>query len=67
MARAEYCLGMKVQMRKKHPCGSDLWTIVRLGMDIGLECCGCGHRILLPRVKFAKGIKRIIEKNDLSK
>ena len=53
-------LGDIVQLRKKHPCGSDRWTVVRVGVDIGLVCQGCGRRILLPRSKFNKQVKTVL-------
>ena len=49
-----------VEMRKPHPCGSNLWKITRLGADIGLECLGCGRRTLLTRRKLARRIKKIL-------
>jgi hypothetical protein len=49
-----------VRLRKKHPCGSYDWQVVRLGTDIGLVCLGCQHRILLPRSKFNKSLKSIL-------
>ena len=30
----ELQLGDLVQMRKTHPCGSDKWTVIRVGADI---------------------------------
>lgn len=53
-------VGSRVQMRKKHPCGSDEWVIYRVGADIGLRCTGCQHRVLLARSKFNKGLKRVL-------
>jgi hypothetical protein len=50
-------MGDVVRLRKKHPCGSDVWQVVRLGADIGLVCRGCGRRILLPRGEFNKQFK----------
>ena len=47
-----------VQTKKKHPCGSDQWKIIRTGADIKAECCGCGHVILMPRLKFLKILKQ---------
>jgi hypothetical protein len=47
-------------MKKKHPCGSDTWTILRVGMDFGLKCNGCGHFVMMPRVKFEKMAKAIV-------
>ena len=54
-------MGDIVRLRKKHPCGSHEWLVVRLGVDIGLVCQGCGRRILLPRSTFSKRLKLIVE------
>jgi len=56
----EVHLGDVVRLRKKHPCGSDQWRVVRLGADIGLVCLGCRRRILLPRGDFNKQFKALI-------
>ncbi len=55
-------LGDVVKMKKAHPCGSDTWQITRIGMDIGMKCCGCGHYVMLPRPKFEKAAKSILPK-----
>jgi hypothetical protein len=47
-------------MRKKHPCGSDEWIVIRIGADIGLRCTGCDRRVMLPRSEFNKRMKKII-------
>lgn len=57
-------IGDIVEMRKQHPCGSYEWEIVRVGADIGLVCCGCQRRIMLPRRKFAKGAKKFIQRGE---
>ncbi|HEY58195.1 MAG TPA: DUF951 domain-containing protein [Anaerolineae bacterium] len=49
-----------LELRKPHPCGSTLWQVVRLGADIRLECLGCGRRIMLPRRRLARQLKRRI-------
>ena len=46
-------------MKKKHPCGSDAWTVLRIGADFKMRCNGCGHEIMNPRSKVEKNIKRI--------
>lgn len=58
----EVDLGDIIRLRKKHPCGSYDWEVVRLGLDIGLICQGCGRRILLPRSTFNKRLKVIVAK-----
>lgn len=54
----------RVQMRKKHPCGSDTWVVYRVGADLGLRCLGCDRRVMLPRSKFNKGVKRVLRSAD---
>ena len=46
-----------LRLRKQHPCGSYEWTVTRLGADIGLECKGCGRRVILTRRELAKRVK----------
>lgn len=55
-------LGDVVQMKKQHPCGSNKWEIYRTGMDFGIKCLGCGRTVMIPRVKFEKSVKKIIQK-----
>ncbi len=47
-----------VKLKKSHPCGSDLWEIYRTGLDFGLKCLGCGHRVMVARPKFEKAVKQ---------
>lgn len=48
-----------VRMRKQHPCGSYEWIVTRLGADIGLECLGCGRRVMLTRRELMRRAKSI--------
>lgn len=58
--RKQYQLGMVVQLKKAHPCGSANWKITRTGIDFGLQCLGCGHRVMIPRRKFEKAVRSIV-------
>ena len=53
-------LGDLVQMRKTHPCGSDRWTIIRVGADIKIKCAGCGRIVMMDRAEFVKRMKKCI-------
>lgn len=61
-----YKMGSIIQLKKKHPCGSFLFQVARVGVDIKIKCMECGHTIMLPRVELNKKIKKVIEevKND---
>lgn len=54
-----------VRLRKAHPCGSYEWKIVRLGADIGLECRQCERRVLLPRRKLSRRLKKILPADEV--
>jgi hypothetical protein len=59
-----YNVGDVVKMRKPHPCGGEDWEIMRTGVDFRIKCVTCGRVILVPRPKFEKSVKKIIEKVD---
>ncbi len=60
MEKPSYKSGDIVRMKKAHPCGSNEWEILRVGMDFKLKCQGCGHLVMLPRPKFEKMVREII-------
>ena len=53
-------VGDTVQMRKKHPCGSELFTVLRVGSDVRIRCLGCQRDLTLERVKLEKAIRKVI-------
>ena len=55
-----------VQMRKKHPCGSDQWKVIRIGADIKIKCLGCGRIVMLDRAVFVKRRKKVIQQGPVS-
>lgn len=50
-------IGDIVRLKKPHPCGSQTWEILRVGMDIRLKCTGCSHQMMLPRRQAEKNIR----------
>lgn len=50
-------LGDRLKMKKPHPCASDVFEVLRVGMDFRLRCSGCGHEFMIPRAKCEKNIK----------
>lgn len=53
----KYEVGDIVKLKKKHPCGSFEWEILRTGADFRLKCCGCGHLIMIPRKQVEKNTR----------
>jgi len=58
-------VGDKVKMKKEHPCGSNSWKVIRVGMDIKIECEKCNHVVMMPRRKFEKNLKEIIRQGGI--
>ena len=61
----EIRLGDKVKMRKPHPCGSDEWSVIRIGADIKIKCLGCGRIVMMDRAEFIKRRKKVIEQGPV--
>lgn len=60
----EFNLNDVVEMKKPHPCGTNRWKIIRLGMDIRIKCVGCEHSVLIPRKEFSRKMKKVLEKAE---
>lgn len=60
----EIRLGDLVQMRKTHPCGSDRWTVIRVGADIKIKCEKCARIVMMDRADFIKRMKKLIERKQ---
>ena len=52
--------GDVVEVKKKHPCGSNLFLIVRTGSEVRMICKGCGRDITVDRLKAEKFIKKVL-------
>ena len=51
--------GDTLEMKKKHPCGGDLFAVVRVGSDVRIICKTCGRDMTMSREKLEKAIKRV--------
>ncbi|HAN10102.1 MAG TPA: DUF951 domain-containing protein [Clostridiales bacterium] len=59
----QYNIGDIVQMKKKHPCGSFEWEVLRVGADFRIKCTKCGRLVMLSRLDFEKSVKKVIKSN----
>ena len=48
-----------IEVKKTHPCGSKIFSVLRVGMDFKKKCEKCGREIMLPRFKVEKNIRKI--------
>jgi hypothetical protein len=58
----DIAVGDTVIMKKMHPCGSNRFFVLRIGVDYKLKCEKCGHEVMTPRLKIKKSIKNILKK-----
>jgi hypothetical protein len=58
--------GDVLRLRKPHPCGGDVWTVDRLGADIGLRCQTCGRRVLLERATLERRLAAFLSRGEAS-
>ncbi|MBQ9849225.1 MAG: DUF951 domain-containing protein [Clostridia bacterium] len=57
-------VGDKLQMKKSHPCGGNIFDVLRIGADFRIRCSKCGREVMLERVKVEKNIKKIIREEE---
>lgn len=57
---SQYHVGQIVKMKKGHPCGTNCWRIIRIGMDYRIKCLHCGRSVLLSRPHFERRVKIIL-------
>ncbi|MBC1832744.1 DUF951 domain-containing protein [Listeria seeligeri] len=64
MEKKHFDLNDVVEMKKTHPCGTNRFKIIRMGMDIRIKCEGCGHSVMIPRREFERKVKKILVKAE---
>ncbi len=52
--------GDVVRLKRPHPCGTNAWEIMRLGMDVKLRCTGCGHIVRLERARLERRVREVL-------
>ena len=51
--------GDVIIMKKKHPCSSEKFKVIRCGSDVKIRCIGCSRELTLDRDKLEKMIKSV--------
>lgn len=58
-------VGDVVETKKTHPCGSNQFEILRVGMDFRIRCLKCDKQIWIERPNLEKRIKKVIPKEPV--
>lgn len=62
--RFPYQPGMRLILRKPHPCGGRIWRLERIGADARLICETCGRSLMMPRRALEKATRSICPQPD---
>ncbi len=60
MSIIKFGVGDTLVFKKKHPCSSDAFKVLRGGSDVKVVCLGCGREITVGREALEKMIKKVI-------
>ena len=53
-----------VMMKKPHACGTNSWTIIRVGADIKIKCNSCNRIVMMDRTDFVRSCKKVIAHSE---
>ena len=51
-------------LKKKHPCSSDVFKVLRGGSDVRIVCTKCQRDLVIPREKLEKMIKKVVPASE---
>jgi hypothetical protein len=54
-------VGDRMTLAKPHPCGAREWQVTRIGADIGLQCAGCGRKVMLERRELERRFRGFVQ------
>lgn len=57
--RYPFKVGEVLTLKKKHPCGNNIWKVERAGQEILVRCDKCGRKSLMSRRDLEKVVKTI--------
>ena len=55
-----FSVGDMLKMKKKHPCSSDTFRVMRVGSEVRIICTSCSRDLTLKREALEKMIKSVI-------
>ena len=55
-----FSVGDKLRLKKKHPCGNDVFSVLRGGTDVRIVCDLCSRDLTVDRASLDRMIKAVI-------
>ena len=53
-------VGDRLRMKKEHPCGGNVFRVMRVGSEVRVICENCGRDMNIERVKLEKAIRQVL-------
>jgi len=60
----KYRVGDVVRLKKPHPCGGDLWSVMRTGIDFRVRCLKCDRVLMLARPQFERSVRQLVSQAE---
>ena len=57
----------KLRLKKAHPCGGYVFSVLRVGADVRIKCDTCGRDMTIDRIKLEKAIKSFVKEDEPQK
>ena len=54
----------KIRLKKAHPCGGFVFSVLRVGAEVRIRCDTCGHDMTIDRIKLEKAIKCFVKGDE---
>ncbi|MBR2020646.1 MAG: DUF951 domain-containing protein [Clostridia bacterium] len=54
----------RIQLKKPHPCGGNIFLVLRVGSAVRIVCEQCGRDMTVDRVKLEKAVRQILETSN---
>lgn len=54
----------RIKLKKQHPCGGDVFRIVRVGAEVRVICENCGRDMTVERIKLEKAIRQVLSQAE---
>ena len=55
----------RIQLKKAHPCGGNVFCILRIGSEIRVICETCGRDMTVDRLKLEKAIRKNLTESSV--
>ena len=65
MTIIHFSVGDLLVLKKKHPCSSDTFKVMRGGTDVRIVCTGCSRDLTIRRDSLEKMIKQVKKSDEL--